>query len=240
MKYGIIYLWYDKKHKRYYLGSHWGTENDGYICSSNWMNKSYKRRPHDFKRKIILRIFSNRKDLLEEEYKCLSMIKKEELGKKYYNFTNHKNGHWFTEEKSLDIKEKISQKTKESMWNPEIRQKYIKGLETRNTHSSDLEVREKRRQSMIGKNKGKITVKDKDGNIFHVTHNDLRWINGEVVAASKGVKRSSLTESHKNKIKETTVFKNINTKKIKCIYCNFEGNIGNISRYHNEKCKNKL
>ena len=33
-----------------------------------------------------------------------------------------------------------------------------------------------------------------------------------------------------------TVFK-IDEKKIKCIYCSFEGNIGNLSRYHNEKCK---
>jgi hypothetical protein len=27
MEYGIVYLWYDIKHQRFYLGSHWGTEN---------------------------------------------------------------------------------------------------------------------------------------------------------------------------------------------------------------------
>jgi len=30
-KYGFVYLWYDKKHKRYYIGCRWGKENDGYI-----------------------------------------------------------------------------------------------------------------------------------------------------------------------------------------------------------------
>ena len=83
MKYGIVYLWYDKKYKRYYIGCHWGTENDGYICSSSWMKKSYKKRPQDFKRKILSIIKTNKKDLLQEEYKWLSLIKEEELGKKY-------------------------------------------------------------------------------------------------------------------------------------------------------------
>ena len=41
-KYGFIYIWYDRKHQRYYLGRHWGTENDGYICSSNKMREDRK------------------------------------------------------------------------------------------------------------------------------------------------------------------------------------------------------
>jgi hypothetical protein len=47
-KYGFVYIWYDRKHKRYYIGCHWGHENDGYICSSSWMMKAYKRRPQDY------------------------------------------------------------------------------------------------------------------------------------------------------------------------------------------------
>lgn len=88
MKYGFVYIWFDKKHKRYYVGSHWGRENDGYICSSTWMRNAYKRRPEDFKRRIIAR-FDNKKDLLEKEYYYLSLIKQEELGVKYYNHTSH-------------------------------------------------------------------------------------------------------------------------------------------------------
>ena len=107
-KYGFVYIWYDRKHKRYYIGSHWGTETDGYICSSRWMRKSYKRRPQDFKRRILKRVY-DRKETLTEEYRYLSLIDETELGKKYYNLTNHLNGHWTTDnEKILTVGEKIS------------------------------------------------------------------------------------------------------------------------------------
>ena len=42
-KYGFVYIWYDKKRKMYYIGSHWGTDDDGYICSSNRMRDAYRR-----------------------------------------------------------------------------------------------------------------------------------------------------------------------------------------------------
>ena len=93
-KYGFVYIWYDRKHKRYYVGCHWGNENDGYICSSKWMNDSYKRRPKDFRRIILKTNITNKKELLEEEYKWLNLIKDGELGKRYYNLHNHHFGHW--------------------------------------------------------------------------------------------------------------------------------------------------
>jgi hypothetical protein len=108
-KYGFVYIWYDCKHKRYYIGCRWGKEDDGYICSSSWMKRSYKRRPNDFKRRILARIDTNKKDLLEEEYKWLKMIKDSELGKRYYNLHNHHFGHWSTDDnKRLTVGQKIS------------------------------------------------------------------------------------------------------------------------------------
>ena len=131
-KYGFIYIWYDRKHKRYYIGCHWGTENDGYICSSTWMKQGYKHRPQDFKRRILTRIYTNKKDLLAEEFIWLSKIKKEKLGKKYYNLQNNHFNHWSTDEnRNLSIKEKISLKTKEAMTRPEVREKYEQGLKKR-------------------------------------------------------------------------------------------------------------
>lgn len=105
--YGFVYIWLDRKHKRYYVGCHWGHENDGYICSSSWMKQAYKIRPTDFKRRIIARIYSNRSDLLIEENKWLSMINNDELGKKYYNVTNYLNGHWSTDESYGHIVDKL-------------------------------------------------------------------------------------------------------------------------------------
>ena len=78
-KHGFVYIWFDRKRHRFYIGSHWGYENDRYICSSNWMRHRYQRRTNDFKRRILARIYTNRIDLLVEEQRWLNMIKPNEL-----------------------------------------------------------------------------------------------------------------------------------------------------------------
>ena len=222
-KYGFIYIWFDRKHKRYYIGCHWGNVDDGYICSSSNMKSAYNRRPKDFKRKILSKIYSDKKTLLEEEYKWLSMIKKEELGKRYYNLHNHHFNHWSSSETSKlkTLSERISQKTKEAMYRPDIREKYLAGLAKRDNGASRPEVRAK----MSASNKGKNTGKD----------------NSKALRMAAEVNRGrKLSEEHKNKLKETTAFKFLNNMKIKCAYCDFIGNKGNVARYHNEKCKRKI
>jgi len=118
MKYGFVYIWYDRKHKRYYIGSHWGQEDDGYICSSSWMKRSYMRRPRDFKRKIISRV-DDRSKLIEEEQRWLFFTKKEELGKRYYNLNNVVIKHWHTNElQLLSVSQKISRANKGKHYSP--------------------------------------------------------------------------------------------------------------------------
>ena len=193
-KYGFVYIWFDRKHKRYYVGCHWGKENDGYICSSNWMRGAYKRRPEDFKRRIIQRIYTNRKETFIAEEKYLDSIKKEEFGKRYYNLRNIK-GHWSTdEEKTKSLREKLSDTAKRNAKDPVYREKYLAGLATRDTRSSDPEVREKRRQSMMGKNTGKDNSKAL----------------AMAAAANRGKKHS---EERINQIRETTHFKELNNMK---------------------------
>jgi hypothetical protein len=114
--YGFVYIWFDKKHKRFYVGSHKGSFEDGYICSSSWMKRSYKRRPTDFKRKILSIVLTDRQDLLSEEQRYLNMIKDVELGKKYFNLKKNAYGGFTSEAKvaqALYLKERvISEKTK--------------------------------------------------------------------------------------------------------------------------------
>ena len=105
-KTGFIYIWYDRKRKMYYIGSHWGRIDDGYICSSNRMRDAYRRRPQDFKRRII-KIGIERTKLLDEEHEWLQKIKESELGKKYYNLRQHKWGHWSTD---VNMRDKIVSK----------------------------------------------------------------------------------------------------------------------------------
>lgn len=148
-EYGFIYLWRDRKHNRYYLGAHWGNINDGYDCSSRWMRAAMKRRPADFKRRILEYVYDKCK-LYDIEYKWLSMIKVTEIKIKYYNLRVNKFNNWSAyPEKVKTIKEKISYKTKEAMSRPDVRANYEEGLKTRDNHSSDPHAIEKRRQSMI-------------------------------------------------------------------------------------------
>ncbi len=107
-KYGFVYVWHDSKHNMFYVGCHWGLEDDGYICSSTRMRNSYNRRKEDFKRRIIARVYTNRQDLLAEEHKWLSQIKDEELGKKFYNMSKRHFGHWTSTDKAEEIRKKIS------------------------------------------------------------------------------------------------------------------------------------
>lgn len=86
---GFVYVWYDRKRKMYYVGCHWGREDDGYICSSRRMRNAYVNRPSDFKRRVVQRNIP-RERLLDEEYKWLQKIKPVELRIKYYNVTNRK------------------------------------------------------------------------------------------------------------------------------------------------------
>ena len=148
-KSGFVYIWRDRKNWRYYVGSHWGTENDGYICSSTWMRKAYRRRPTDFKRRVIARVATSRIDLLNEEQRWLQMMKPEELRIRYYNLMRRADHLWHADAgKLLTVGEKISRTqkerytdpalrakasiiAKEAMARPDVRENYLKGLKTR-------------------------------------------------------------------------------------------------------------
>jgi hypothetical protein len=131
-KYGFVYIWRDKGKNRYYIGRHWGTEEDRYICSSVWMRNSRKRRPWDFKRKILERV-NSKEQLFLAEQKWLSLIKDNELGNRYYNLS--KNHHWGVLEHSNKTKEIMSKrKIGFSPW--------IKGK--KHTEETRLLIKEKR------------------------------------------------------------------------------------------------
>jgi hypothetical protein len=72
----------------YYIGSHTGDPNDGYLSSSRWLNAEINFRPADFKRKIIKYVSED--NLKTEEYRLLNYIKENEFGKKYYNLKHGK------------------------------------------------------------------------------------------------------------------------------------------------------
>lgn len=118
---GFVYIWRDRKHKKYYIGSHWGNIDDGYICSSSWMKQAYRQRPQDFKRRILKSEISDRITLYEEEQRWFNFIKDEEIGKRYYNLTLKVKLHWTLDPNKLKtVGQKISKTLKEKYESGEI------------------------------------------------------------------------------------------------------------------------
>jgi len=126
---GFVYIWFDRKHKRYYIGSHWGSPDDGYICSSSWMKQAYKHRRYDFKRRIIQTVTTNRKDLFEAEERWLRMIKPEEIKNRYYNLHLKTKHHWLNDpQKSLSVAKKISKSLTGKKQTEETKKKRVESL----------------------------------------------------------------------------------------------------------------
>ena len=84
--YGFVYLWFDVVRRKFCIGSHYGSLDDGYVTSTGHMMKAFKKRPETFHRKILSFCFKPDKLALQKmEQEWLNLIKDEELGKKYYN-----------------------------------------------------------------------------------------------------------------------------------------------------------
>lgn len=166
-KYGFIYLWFDTENKRFYIGRHWGTETDGYICSSNAMRDAHRRRPNDFKRRIVKRIYTSKEDLVLEEQRWLDMLSPDECGKKYYNkslksTTPSTRGYKHTLETIEKIRKGnvgrvVTEETKDKIREANRKQfENIDQREIRSIKSNELWADDKYRQRQIDAHKGKI------------------------------------------------------------------------------------
>ena len=85
----FVYIWMDKVRKMFYVGSHSGSIDDGYVSSSRWLNYEIRYRPTDFKRRII-KIFATRSEAQQYEMFLLSLVTYSQFGVKYYNLKTGK------------------------------------------------------------------------------------------------------------------------------------------------------
>lgn len=80
---GFVYKWIDTSNGMYYIGSHKGTPDDGYIGSGTWFMRAYSKRPDSFVREILY---------IGEDYRELEEFILEELNaakdKFSYNLKN--------------------------------------------------------------------------------------------------------------------------------------------------------
>lgn len=80
----FVYIWLDKTRKMFYIGSHSGELEDGYLSSSRWLSGEIRYRPLDFKRRVI-KVCVSREEAIQLEYDLISKILDGEFGTKYYN-----------------------------------------------------------------------------------------------------------------------------------------------------------
>lgn len=115
VQYGFVYIWRDDRRSMFYIGSHHGAEDDGYTGSSIRFKRSIKKRPEDFRRRVIDRNFIDdpvRTRALEDVW--LKRIKPDELGNKYYNLKRYAGGGNLYEGLSLEALENTRKKLRES------------------------------------------------------------------------------------------------------------------------------
>ena len=74
------------------------------------MRDAYRRRPEDFKRRI-LQTCSDKKEMFVKEQEWLNLVKLEELGKRYYNLSINLE-HWSMNSDRRSIVQKISSSRK--------------------------------------------------------------------------------------------------------------------------------
>lgn len=193
---GFIYIWYDTKRKKYYIGSHWGTLDDGYICSSIYMRRAFKRRPNDFKRKILEHVITNRNDLYEREDQWLNLIKDKELGTRYYNLSKVARGNRGTLRKKWTLEQRAahSARLKGRKFSEEHKQKIRKALKGK---PKTLEHTTKMKASLSIKMRG-------DGNHFFGKTHTPETIQKIKEARSRQIisqeTRKKMSESHRKNV----------------------------------------
>jgi hypothetical protein len=221
-KYGFIYIWFDRKRKMYYIGSHWGTENDGYICSSNRMRKAYRRRPQDFKRRILVSNILDRKIGFELEENWLKKAEKKKS--RYYNLnfrTNIKNWPFLVDDQ---LKKKISNSLKGHIVTKETREKISQSQKGRKfsaetiqkmknkklSEETKLKISNSKKCISVGKGKKlsdshklNISITTKGKKLSEETK--LKISNSKKGVATSIKKGNLLTDSHKLNIKNAII-----------------------------------
>lgn len=99
----FVYKWTDNLTGKFYIGSHKGSPDDGYICSSKLMKERYNERPEDFSREIIAE--GDHKNMIALEAEILDEVDAR-ANTYYYNQTNG-NENWYCKGHTAEAKEKM-------------------------------------------------------------------------------------------------------------------------------------
>lgn len=237
--YGFVYLWLDKKQKRFYVGSHWGFEDDGYVCSNPNMKENRRYRPETFKRRVLSRVYTNRHDLLIEEQRFLDMIKPEEFGRRYYNKNASATFYawWMNEETKAEVGRKISNHPTRGKKLSEAQKGKIVSEETK----EKLKVAGKKQWAGMS-NEAKEAQADRLGRTHAGWNKGLTKETNPNFAVSEERKKK-VSEFHKGRKRSEETRQKLREKNplygetIKCPHCPKQGNLLSMKRWHFDNCK---
>lgn len=211
LKYGFVYRWTDrgsdrsvgrpgnktkkrKRNARYYVGSHWGCFDDGYVCSSPSMKAAYKRRPEDFSRRIIAVVTTGKRDLLQREQLALDKIPRSHFGTKAYNVSTKVHKLWWA--RGSKLRDSVKERLREAWQNPKRREEASRVASARRA-SPELKAKmskSARRRWRDPEERRKQSEAKKGCKPWNT------GTKGVVVAWNKGTKQPALTREHRAKI----------------------------------------
>lgn len=213
----------------FYVGSHLGSLNDGYVGSNKKLKDTYHHRPDDFKRRILyFHPVNDWKSLLEREQYWLNFIRDDELTKKYYNFKKYAMGGGI---KGIIRGEEYCKKISAS----------LKGRPKSEEHKQKIrEVRLGTKTSEEAKIKMRISHSGSNNHFYGKTHTEetrLKIRSKRMSAEGKetlkklhiGMKASEKTKKKMSKAAE-------HRQTLQCPHCGIIQTIQNINRWHFDNC----
>ncbi len=125
---GFIYIWRNSVTGKFYIGSHMGHIDDGYIGSGKHFRNAYKKSPQTFRRRILEYVCGDIYHLIDREEHWLNLAsKKKSL---HYNHIFYSNG---LHKHSYDTKHALSLMKKGRKW-------YNDGVQDYMLHETDQRV----------------------------------------------------------------------------------------------------
>lgn len=235
---GFVYKWTDAKRDMYYIGSHKGSIDDGYVCSSKWMMRAFNKRPHNFVREILGVVTTNYSDLIQLEQHYLNLIPDDAIGKSCYNLKKtaaggNGFGYHLTEEHRKRIAES---RMGEKNWvkRPEVRAKISKTMSLVLRTEESNRKRSETMTGMVGTWSGKDLSEEHKNNISKSLkgRRPSEATISAAVAFHTGAKRSDKTkirlrESHLGKIQPQLI----------CPHCGKVGGLSGMKQHHFDNCE---
>ena len=200
-KYNYFYKITNIVNGHYYYGVHSTDDlNDGYMGSGTRLKNAFKKYGiNNFKKEIIKQCESRK-----EAYELESIFVTEALIKDSNCYNIILGGEQFTTEFLVAVKDKNGKRFLVHNEDPRYLSGELvgvtKGYFTAKDDNGKTFLAKSKSENIHGVNFKQVTVKDSSGNMFNVSVDDPRYINGELSHIWKGRKHS---EETKNKLRNT-------------------------------------